>query len=43
MKTFPQNPSGPDEVLANGLGSWPETPVVPYHYANPVNGKRWPG
>ena len=41
VKTFPENPSGPDEMLANGLKSWPETPVVPYHYANPVTGKRW--
>ncbi len=40
-KTFPDNPSGPDEMLPNGLKSWPETPVVPYHYAHPVTGKRW--
>ncbi len=41
MKTFPENPAGPDEMLQDGLKSWPETPVVPYHYAHPVTGKRW--
>ena len=41
MKTFPENPAGPDELLQHGLKSWPETPVVPYHYAHPVTGKPW--
>ncbi len=41
IKTFPENPTGPDELLPHGLKSWPETPVVPYHYAHPVTGKRW--
>lgn len=41
VQTFPENPTGPDELLANSLPAWPETPVVPFHYAHPVTGKRW--
>lgn len=41
MRTFPEDPNGPDELLAESPKFWPETPVVPFHYPHPVTGKRW--
>jgi hypothetical protein len=40
-KTFPENPIGPDELLPSVPNVWPNTRVVPFHYAHPVTGKRW--
>jgi hypothetical protein len=40
-KTFPENPIGPDEILPITPKVWPETRVVPFHYAHPVTGKVW--
>ncbi|HEU4627451.1 MAG TPA: nuclear transport factor 2 family protein [Steroidobacteraceae bacterium] len=40
-KTFPENPIGPDELLPITPKVWPETRVVPFHYAHPVTGKMW--
>jgi SnoaL-like domain len=40
-KTFPENPIGPDELLPTVPNTWPNTRVVPFHYAHPVTGKRW--
>jgi hypothetical protein len=40
-KTFPQNPLGPDELLPSVPNTWPNTRVVPFHYAHPVTGKAW--
>ena len=40
-KVFPDDPLGPDEVLPMPPPVWPETPVVPFHYPNPVSGKPW--
>ena len=41
LETFPKNPIGPDELLPEVLNTWPNTRVVPFHYAHPVTGKRW--
>ena len=35
---YPENPMGPDD-LKPGFATWPETPVVPFHYPHPVTGK----
>ena len=40
-KTWPENPIGPDEILAEMPYAWPETSVVPFHYPHPVSGKPW--
>jgi hypothetical protein len=40
-KTFPENPIGPDELFDTVPKVWPETRVVPFHYAHPVTGKPW--
>lgn len=40
-KLFPEDPLGPDELLPMPPPVWPETPVVPFHYPNPVTGKPW--
>jgi hypothetical protein len=40
-KMFPEDPHGPDELLASVPGTWPNTRVVPFHYAHPVTGKPW--
>jgi SnoaL-like protein len=40
-ETFPENPIGPDEILPITPKVWPETRVVPFHYAHPVTGKVW--
>ncbi len=38
--TYPENPIGPDELIP-GRASWPDTPVVPFHYPHPVTGAPW--
>lgn len=40
--TFPEDPFGPDELIENAPELWPNTEVVPFHYAHPVTG-RWLG
>jgi hypothetical protein len=35
---YPEAESGPDELL-EGEHLWPDTRVVPFHYAHPVTGK----
>jgi len=43
LETFPKNPIGPDELLPSVPNTWPNTRVVPFHYAHPVTGKPWKG
>ncbi len=38
-KTFPDDPNGPDELIARRASFWPENELVPYHYLHPVTGK----
>lgn len=40
-KTFPEDPIGPDELIKPVPHLWPNTDVVPFHYAHPVTGKMW--
>ena len=40
-ETFPANPGGPDVLVEPQPVIWPDTSVVPFHYAHPVTGKRW--
>jgi len=40
-KTHPEDPHGPDELVSSVQKTWPETPVVPFHYPHPVTGKFW--
>jgi len=40
-KLYPEDPLGPDERLPMAPPAWPEAPVVPFHYANPVTDKPW--
>jgi SnoaL-like domain len=37
--TFPADPLGPDELTSKRAIFWPETDVIPFHYAHPVTGK----
>ena len=37
-QTYPEDPQGPDEILAETPAFWPETAVVPFHYPHPVTG-----
>jgi hypothetical protein len=37
-KTYPDDPNGPDELLADVPKTWPETRIVPFHYDHPVTG-----
>jgi hypothetical protein len=41
LKTFPEDPHGPDELLPSVPATWPNTRVVPFHYPHPVTGKEW--
>jgi SnoaL-like domain len=41
MKKYPEDPHGPDELVAVVPKVWPETRVVPFHYPHPVTGKMW--
>jgi len=36
--TYPTDPSGPDEIVEQVM-LWPDTRVVPFHYAHPVTGE----
>ena len=38
-ETFPEDPNGPDELIAHRSSFWPENELVPYHYLHPVTGK----
>jgi hypothetical protein len=38
---FPQDPGGPDALVQPKPVLWPETGVVPFHYAHPVTGQPW--
>lgn len=38
---FPGNPIGPDALTEVKPVLWPDTDVVPFHYAHPVTGKWW--
>lgn len=38
-KAFPDDPGGPDEITAERPAFWPDTAVVPFHYAHPVTGR----
>ncbi|MGH8295562.1 MAG: nuclear transport factor 2 family protein [Steroidobacteraceae bacterium] len=40
-RTYPDDPNGPDELLPEAPGTWPETRVVPFHYPHPVTKKSW--
>ena len=42
-ETYPDNPTGPDELDKNYAGLWPNTDVVPFHYPHPVTGAVWKG
>jgi len=42
-KTYPEDPSGPDELMDVTPLFWPNTRVVPFHYAHPVTGQPWRG
>ncbi|KAL2682357.1 hypothetical protein Neosp_006807 [[Neocosmospora] mangrovei] len=40
-KTFPEDPTGPDEVVsADQQMLWPDTRVVPFHYQHPITGQQ---
>lgn len=39
VKTFPDNPLGPDELLPEQRQTWPHRAPVPMHYAHPVLGR----
>ena len=43
QKTYPEDPNGPDALLPSTPPVWPETRVVPFHYAHPVTGEPWSG
>jgi len=40
-RTYPEDPVGPDELLPDAPGAWPQTRLVPFHYPHPVTGKTW--
>ncbi len=40
-RTWPEDPVGPDELLAVTPVTWPDRRIVPFHYPNPVTGKTW--
>jgi len=37
--TYPEDPYGPDELLADAPKLWPDTTTLPFHYRHPVTGK----
>jgi hypothetical protein len=37
--TWPENPVGPDELIEPTPVLWPDTDVLPFHYAHPVTGR----
>jgi SnoaL-like protein len=41
-KTFPEDPNGPDALITEPKPvMWPDTSVLPFHYAHPVTGQTW--
>jgi hypothetical protein len=38
-KTYPEDPLGPDELIEQQM-LWPDTRVIPFHYAHPVTGEK---
>ena len=41
-RVFPDDPNGPDALIPPPRpAQWPETDVLPFHYAHPVTGKVW--
>jgi hypothetical protein len=38
-QTYPDNPVGPDIILPEKRGVWPERTAFAFHYPNPVSGK----
>jgi hypothetical protein len=38
--TFPEDPDGPDELVADPPRLWPDTTTFPFHYRHPVTGKQ---
>jgi hypothetical protein len=38
-RTYPADPVGPDELISPAPTLWPDKPVIPYHYPNPVTGR----
>lgn len=40
--TYPDDPLGPDELVASEAVLWPNTRIVPFHYPHPVTGERRP-
>jgi len=40
-KLYPEDPGGPDEITAERPAFWPDTSVIPFHYAHPVTGRWW--
>ncbi len=38
---FPEDPEGPDELLAEVPTVWPEPRVIPFHYPHPTTGEPW--
>ena len=39
-KTWPDDPKGPDELMAEVPATWPKTRIVPFHYPHPVTGRQ---
>jgi SnoaL-like domain len=39
--TYPEDPFGPDEIVAAPHELWPATEVFPFHYPHPVTGDPW--
>ncbi len=39
-RTFPDDPAGPDALIEPMPALWPQTAIVPFHYAHPVTGRR---
>jgi SnoaL-like domain len=40
VKTFPENPRGPDEIVAAPAPRWPKQGIHPFHFAHPVTGEK---
>jgi SnoaL-like domain len=39
-QTYPEDPAGPDELVESSKNHlWPDTEVVPFHYAHPITGE----
>lgn len=38
-EVYPQDPNGPDELVAIQFPPWPETWLLPFHYPHPVTGE----